>query len=51
MTGGDGDVLIPAWTFVELETGIRIDLGERRLLRDVSQSQPEIVSADRFADH
>ena len=28
MTGGHGDVLIPARTFVELETGIGIDLGK-----------------------
>src|SRR6266481_62834 len=50
VTGGDGDVLIPTRTFVELEAGVRIDLGERCFLRDVPKGYAKIGVADCFAD-
>ena len=43
--------MIPAGPFVELKAGIRIDLGERRLLRHVSQGDPQIGVANGSRNH
>src|SRR5450759_508186 len=48
MPGGDGDISIPAGTFVELQSGVRVDFRQRLLLSYSAESYMELRPQDGF---